>query len=437
MRKLSGIGLLSLALFLVLGGCNPMQPASSTSTSASSSRSFTISWSLATSSSARTIMPSSSSYPSPSTYSVSLTPASGSAITQTGLTSTSWTFNNLATAVYTITVTGYDGSGNVLVKGTGSADLTQSTVPTPAITLSYITSGTGTGQINLTFSIPSTITVSSTSFTLVGPSGSVISGASLSGSSPTFSYTNSSASAGSYSMVAKFTSSSGTVAYKMDTIVVVQDISTTATVTLATTDFTSAYVAVTSLGLSSSSLSIILGQPAQSLTATFTPSGASNTLVSWSTSNSSVATVNTNGNETASVTAQSVGTATITATSIDNPSAKATCTVTVTQYTLTVIGSPSGDGLVTGEGQVSYNAATTITAKADTGYIFSGWSVASGTASITSSSSATTTVSLTSGNATVQATFAAIAASISPTASNVLGSNAVPYLVTTNARPER
>jgi hypothetical protein len=46
-------------------------------------------------------------------------------------------------------------------------------------------------------------------------------------------------------------------------------------------------------------------------------------------------------------------------------------------------------------------------------------------------------VSLTSGNATVQATFAAIAASISPTASNVLGSNAVPYLVTTNARPER
>ena len=57
---------------------------------------------------------------------------------------------------------------------------------------------------------------------------------------------------------------------------------------------------------------------------------------------------------------------------------------------------------------VNYGAATTITAVASTGYSFTGWTVTAGTASIANASSLSTTVTLTSGNATVQANFAQI-----------------------------
>ena len=83
-----------------------------------------------------------------------------------------------------------------------------------------------------------------------------------------------------------------------------------------------AYVPVTSITISSSSLSLETLATSK-LTATVNPSGASFKIVSWSTNKSSVATVS-NG----TVTAVGVGTATITA-SCEGKTA--TCTVTVTQ----------------------------------------------------------------------------------------------------------
>src|SRR5208282_4988508 len=66
-----------------------------------STRSITVSWHVA-GSQARTLYPT--SYPTPSTYDVRLHPTSGSDVSQTGLTGTSWTFNNLSAVVYAITV---------------------------------------------------------------------------------------------------------------------------------------------------------------------------------------------------------------------------------------------------------------------------------------------------------------------------------------------
>ena len=54
---------------------------------------------------------------------------------------------------------------------------------------------------------------------------------------------------------------------------------------------------------------------------------------------------------------------------------------------------------------VNHGAATTITASANAGYTFSGWTVTVGTASIADPSMISTTVTLTSGDATVQANF--------------------------------
>ena len=88
--------------------------------------------------------------------------------------------------------------------------------------------------------------------------------------------------------------------------------------------------AVTSVSLNQSALKLTTGSTA-TLTATVLPSDASNKTVTWSTSNSSVATVS--GGK---VTAVAPGTATITAASVNGKTA--TCTVTVTDPVVTVTG---------------------------------------------------------------------------------------------------
>ena len=80
----------------------------------------------------------------------------------------------------------------------------------------------------------------------------------------------------------------------------------------------------TSISLSPSSISLEVGKTSQQITVTATPSTASND-VTWSTSDSKVATVSSSG----VVTAVSKGTATITATSVYSSSVKATLSVTV------------------------------------------------------------------------------------------------------------
>ena len=85
-------------------------------------------------------------------------------------------------------------------------------------------------------------------------------------------------------------------------------------------------VAVTALALNKQTLSLEAGK-SESLTVTVTPENASNTKVTWETSDAKIATVSSLGK----VTAVKVGTATITVKSQSNPNVTAQCVVTVTE----------------------------------------------------------------------------------------------------------
>jgi hypothetical protein len=83
-------------------------------------------------------------------------------------------------------------------------------------------------------------------------------------------------------------------------------------------------IPVTGLNLSATEMTLKLRNTA-TLTVSLSPSNATDTTVSWSSSNFMIASVDNNGK----VTANGPGPATITATSVDNTSVSATCAVTV------------------------------------------------------------------------------------------------------------
>jgi uncharacterized protein YjdB len=91
-------------------------------------------------------------------------------------------------------------------------------------------------------------------------------------------------------------------------------------------------ISVTGVSLDKTSLTLTEGD-IYTLTATVAPSNATDKSVSWSSSNTSVATVSSSG----VVTAQSTGSATITVTTNDGAK-KATCSVTVQKKTIHVTG---------------------------------------------------------------------------------------------------
>jgi len=90
-------------------------------------------------------------------------------------------------------------------------------------------------------------------------------------------------------------------------------------------------IAVTSITLSSSSLTVTEGDEAM-LTATILPTNATDNSVTWSSSDESIATVSDEG----VVSAKSAGSATITVTANDGSGVKATCDVTVEAKTIYV-----------------------------------------------------------------------------------------------------
>ena len=91
-------------------------------------------------------------------------------------------------------------------------------------------------------------------------------------------------------------------------------------------------VAVNGVSLSKTSLTLVEGN-SETLTATVTPSNATNKAVSWKSSDASVASVDNNGK----VSAVKAGSATITVTTSDGGKT-ATCSVTVTSKTINVTG---------------------------------------------------------------------------------------------------
>ena len=84
-------------------------------------------------------------------------------------------------------------------------------------------------------------------------------------------------------------------------------------------------VSVTSITLNKTSLSTETGK-SETLTAIVLPDNATDKSVTWSSSNTSIATVDNNGK----VTAKNAGSATITCTANDGSGVQATCAVTVT-----------------------------------------------------------------------------------------------------------
>jgi len=99
-----------------------------------------------------------------------------------------------------------------------------------------------------------------------------------------------------------------------------------------TVTVSNATVSVTGVSLDKTSLSMTVGET-QTLSATITPYNATNKAVSWSSNNTTVATVSSSG----VVTAKAAGTATITVTTNDGGK-KATCSVTVSAATVSVTG---------------------------------------------------------------------------------------------------
>jgi len=311
---------LAVALFVTCG--NPVQNTATTPSDVDA-HSLTLTWNPSAVGK-KTIVPA--SYPLPVTYDITLHPESGADVMKNDLAATTWTFSDLAAVVYAITVQGKDGDGNVIVTGMASADMGPALPVSSIISLSYVSTGSGTGQLHLTFDLSGAGTiVDSATLTLVNPSGeTIVSTLSRVGNSQTFSYSNPSAPAGSWMMFSTF-ASSAKAAMKLESILVLQNVDTTATVTLSSADFSDIYVPVSGLTVSAPTMALIVGGTPGSLAATLSPSNPSNALVTWTSSAPLVASVDQNG----LVTPVAAGTATITVTAVDHPEAAASCAVTV------------------------------------------------------------------------------------------------------------
>jgi uncharacterized protein (TIGR02145 family)/uncharacterized repeat protein (TIGR02543 family) len=134
---------------------------------------------------------------------------------------------------------------------------------------------------------------------------------------------------------------------------------------------------------------------------------------------------------TGTATIANAGSATTTVT-LTSGNATVRANFTQITYSLTISAATGGSISVPASSPIDviHGAANTITAVANTGYNFSGWTVTTGTATIASANSATTTVTLNSGNAAVRANFTLVPYAISYEYNGGSGSNPPTYNIT-------
>ena len=176
-------------------------------------------------------------------------------------------------------------------------------------------------------------------------------------------------------------------------------------VTCSVTVNAAANVPVTSVSLNKDSLTLGVGGE-ETLTASITPGNATNQNVTWSSDDTSVATVDATGK----VNAMGAGTATITVTTADGGKI-ATCTVTVNpvQYTVTV--QTDGNGTASASPATATAGTTvTLTADPDSGYHFERWEIVSGGVTISGNQ-----FTMPAGNVTVKAVFVRNSSGFVPT----------------------
>lgn len=149
-----------------------------------------------------------------------------------------------------------------------------------------------------------------------------------------------------------------------------------------------------SISLSPTSLSLVVGE-SSTLTATISPSNVTNGTVTWTSTNTSVATVDGSG----TVTAKAAGT-TIKATTADGTNLSASCSVTVTKAPIlatSITISPSQLDMV--EGDEAYLNATVLPSNTDNPGVL--WSSSNQNVATVNSSGKVTAISL--GTATITA----------------------------------
>lgn len=182
----------------------------------------------------------------------------------------------------------------------------------------------------------------------------------------------------------------------------------------ATLTVTAATVPVTGVTLNKTSTSLYVGDT-ETLTPTITPDNATNKNLTWSSDDTSVATVDASG----LVTAVSAGTATITVTTEDGAKT-ATCTVTVSRYssgggptTYAVTAPDAENGTVrVSPSRASRGTTVTITVTPDEGYELESLTVLDSRdneIALTDKGDGKYTFTMPSGRVTVEASFAEIA----------------------------
>ncbi|MDR3673536.1 MAG: esterase-like activity of phytase family protein [Holophaga sp.] len=164
-----------------------------------------------------------------------------------------------------------------------------------------------------------------------------------------------------------------------------------------------AVVAATGVTLSSTSLNFVQGDAAKTLTATVSPSNATNSAVTWATDNTAVATV-ANG----TVTAVNVGTAHITATTVDGGFV-ASCAVSVTAASVSVTGVTLDHSSLTLSGAKTLKATVTPADATDASITWTTGNASIATVSggvVTAVAVGSTTITATASDGTTQASCA-------------------------------